>query len=99
MMWARVKGRTENALLALPFSKAFMFRPGYIHPLKGTKTRTPVYNVFIALLKPFYFILKHLKSVTDTVSIGHAMINCVTLGFEKQHLDPPDINELAQRTS
>src|SRR6202040_2786613 len=51
-MWARVKGKTENALLRLPFKRAYMFRPGIIQPLHGIKSRTPLFSVFYTLGKP-----------------------------------------------
>ena len=54
IMWARIKGKTENALLALPFKESYMFRPGYIQPLKGVKSKTGAYNVFYSIFKPFY---------------------------------------------
>jgi uncharacterized protein YbjT (DUF2867 family) len=52
-MWARVKGRTENALLALPFKAAFMFRPGFIQPVKGVRSKTRWYQAVYRLLAPF----------------------------------------------
>jgi uncharacterized protein YbjT (DUF2867 family) len=52
IMWARVKGKTENALLRLPFKAAYMFRPGIIAPLYGAKSRTPLYRAFYTLGKP-----------------------------------------------
>ena len=51
-MWARVKGRTENALLRLPFAAAYMFRPGIIVPLYGAKSKTAIYRVVYTLTKP-----------------------------------------------
>jgi len=53
-MWARVKGKTENDLLKLPFKAAYMFRPGYIQPTKGLKNAYKAYKIFA----PFYSILK-----------------------------------------
>ena len=49
IMWARVKGKTENALLRLPFAAAYMFRPGIIEPLDGIKSKTSVYQIFYTL--------------------------------------------------
>jgi len=62
-MWARVKGKTENALLAMPLKKAYMFRPGFIQPMNGIRSRTKLYNVLYAVFKPMYFILKHFESI------------------------------------
>jgi uncharacterized protein YbjT (DUF2867 family) len=97
MMWARVKGKTENAVLSMPFKQAFVFRPGYIQPLKGIRSRTKGYNLFYLIFKPFYFILKPFKSVvTDTSSVGKAMINIALKGYHKRVIDIADINQLAR---
>src|SRR5664279_2358743 len=58
MMWARVKGKTENALLRLPFNAAYMFRPGLIQPLHGIQSRTTAYRVLYALMKPLLPVLR-----------------------------------------
>lgn len=55
VMWARVKGKAENALLALGFKDAYMFRPGHIQPMRGIKSRTKWYNIYYAILGKFYF--------------------------------------------
>ena len=94
MMWARVKGKVENKLLSM-FEKAYMFRPGYIQPLKGIKSRTKFYNLFYILFKPFYFMLKSFKSiVTDTSSFGKAMIKVAAEGYSKRIIESKDINRL-----
>lgn len=98
IMWARVKGRTENALLAMPFKKAYMFRPGYIQPMKGIKSKTALYNFLYTFSKPFYFLLKPFKSmVTDSVSLGKAMIRAASEGYDKNIIESSDINKLADR--
>jgi uncharacterized protein YbjT (DUF2867 family) len=96
-MWARVKGKTENALLAMPFKGAYMFRPGYIHPTHGIKSRTALYNAFYVVLKPLYPVLKTLfpTSVTTNEAIGKAMIAVALNGYSKHILNPADINRLA----
>jgi hypothetical protein len=92
-MWARVKGKTENALLALPFKKAYMFRPGFIQPMKGIRSKTKTYNMIYTVFKPFYFLLKHLDSiVTNTETFGKAMILTALNGYEKTILENKDIN-------
>jgi len=97
MMWARVKGKTENALLAMPFKNAYMFRPGYIQPMKGIKSRTRAYNMIYTVFKPFYFMLKPFKGmVTDTSSLGKSMINVVLHGYDKKIIESVDINKLAK---
>lgn len=95
MMWARVKGRTENKLLSMHFKNAYMFRPGFIQSLKGIRSKTKAYNFFIAILNPFYFLLKHLKGVvTNTTSFGKAMINITLKGYAKKIIENEDINIL-----
>jgi len=97
-MWARVKGRTENELLHLGFRAAFMFRPGYIHPMKGVTSRTPLYRALIPIVKPLYPLVRALAPdrVTTTENVGLAMINAVKRGYPKPILDPRDINALAR---
>ena len=95
-MWARVKGKTENQLLRMPLS-AYMFRPGYIHPLRGVRSRSRLYRAIHALVGPFYPLLTRLlpKHMTTTVNVGRAMINVATDGHTKHVLENPDINSLA----
>jgi uncharacterized protein YbjT (DUF2867 family) len=96
-MWARVKGNTENALLRLPFKAAFMFRPGYIQPLRGIRSKTRWYQALYDVLGPFYPLLRRLfpKYVTTTLNIGRAMIHVAATGSSKQILSSADINQLA----
>lgn len=93
-MWARVKGKTENDLLKLPFKAAYMFRPGYIQPTPGLKNTLPAYKFFA----PLYPLWKTLfpKYVTTLEEIGLAMIHAVTNGYEKPVLECRDIRRLAQ---
>lgn len=93
MMWARVKGKTENDLLKLGFKQAFMFRPGAIIPLRGIKSKTKSYQFFYDY---FMWLLKGIKvvapfSVVDTTQIGLAMINSVLKGYSESILRPRDI--------
>ena len=98
-MWARVKGRTENALAELPFKAVYLFRPGFIQPLKGIKSKTKLYNAIYTIFKPLYPVLKFLvpNFVTNTSLVGKAMINAATIGFEYNYLENKDINLLASR--
>lgn len=97
-MWARVKGKTENAIMALPFKASYMFRPGYIQPLKGVKSKTGWYNAFYVVLKPIYFLLRPMKGyVTNSVTLGKAMINATKFGYEKSILESKDINILGEK--
>jgi uncharacterized protein YbjT (DUF2867 family) len=96
-MWARVKGRTENALLALPF-RAFMFRPGFIRPARGVRSRTALYRAVYALAGPVYPILKRVfpKHVTTSENLGRAMIRVAVEEYPKRILENADINALAE---
>lgn len=100
MMWARVKGKTENALLRMPFKAAYMFRPGYIQPLHGVRTKTNWYRAFYAVLAPFYPLLKFVpKYVTTTECVGRAMIRVARNGFERKILESRDINLVCRSIS
>ena len=97
IMWARVKGKTENALLQMPFKAAYMFRPGYIQPLKGVKSRTNWYSIVYRFNRPIYMILKHFSSAaTSTVNVGKAMIRVATEGSPEKILGNRMINQLAE---
>jgi uncharacterized protein YbjT (DUF2867 family) len=93
-MWARVKGRTENALLNLPFKSAYMFRPGVIQPLHGIQSRTSGYRIFYSVTKPLLPILRWLfpQYVTTTVLLGRAMIRVSQSGYPKRVLETRDIS-------
>jgi len=95
-MWARVKGRTENALLKLPL-KAYMFRPGVIQPLDGIKSKTRLYRVGYSIAAPLYPIWKALfpKYVIDTRKVGRAMLAVAKQGAGKPLLENRDIAILA----
>ena len=96
-MWARVRGRTENALLAMPFASVCVFRPGVIQPLYGARSKTPLYHLFYVAFAPLFPLLKLLipKQVSSTASIGKAMLEIARHGAPKAILDTPDINEVA----
>lgn len=96
-MWARVKGKTENALLALGFPHAYMFRPGYIQPMRGIKSRTTSYRVMYAVMSPLYPVWKTVfpKIVTTTEKVGRAMIRVTKDGYAKPILEVTDINAVA----
>jgi uncharacterized protein YbjT (DUF2867 family) len=93
IMWARVKGKTENALLKLPFRAAYMFRPGFIQPLHGIRSKTRLYQVIYTALNPILPLLKSAfpKSIITTEQLGRAMINVARSGCPKPILEVPDI--------
>ncbi len=95
LMWARVKGKTENALLRLPFKAAYMFRPGLIQPLHGIQSRTAIYRFFYKLTAPLLpLLLRFPKYVTTTERLGRAMLLAAKRGAPKKILESSDINAL-----
>ena len=95
-MWARVKGRTENALLRMPFRAAYMFRPGFIEPLHGIQSKTRSYRIFYALLRPLFSVLHRVfpNQVLTTEEIGIAMLIAARSGAPKAILEARDIRAL-----
>ena len=96
-MWARVKGKTENDLMRLPFKAAYMFRPGFIQPLHGVTSKTALYRIFYTMLGPLIplFTATLPRYVTTTERVGRAMIEAARHGAPKAVLEGKDINELA----
>jgi uncharacterized protein YbjT (DUF2867 family) len=95
-MWARVKGRTENELLRLPFKAAYMFRPGAILPLHGVRSRTRWIRWLYALAAPIAAAWRALlpDSITTTEQVGRAMLRVVRDGYPTRILETRDINRL-----
>ena len=96
IMWARVKGRTENRLLAMPFREVYMFRPGFIQPVAGARSRTTLYRVLYAAMGWTYPILKRLfpAHLMTSRDLADAMLEVARHGASKRILEPPDINHL-----
>ncbi len=94
IMWARVKGKTENDLMRLPFRRAYMFRPGFIQPARGLKNAHWVHRAFAPLFPPARVLFP--GSILTLKEIGLAMINCVCKGPDKQVLEVHDIAMLAR---
>ena len=93
-MWARVKGKTENDLMKLPFKKVYNFRPGFMLPTPGLKNILSFYkyiNWLYPILRPVF--PSYMSTLAD---IGVAMIHAVTRGYEKQVLEVKDIVALAK---
>jgi uncharacterized protein YbjT (DUF2867 family) len=92
-MWARVKGRTENALLRLPFKAAYMLRPGIILPMHGIKSKTTLYRVGYTLMTPLYPALRAFfpRSITTTEHLGRVMLRLARSGYSKPVLESADI--------
>lgn len=95
-MWARVKGKTENDLFNLGFKNVYMFRPGYIQPKRGIRSRTGLYNAIYKVMGPLYFMLKRFPAfVTDTERLAKAMIHVAVHGYAKKILESRDINSIS----
>jgi hypothetical protein len=96
-MWARVKGKTENDLARM-FSRAYAFRPGYIHPVKGVRSKTAWVNAAITVLRPVGFLLKQFPGVgTSSDVLGRAMIAAVRSGAPTHAVEVREINTLGAR--
>ncbi len=93
-MWARVKGATENALLRLPFKKAYMFRPGFMKPTPGLKN-TNKYYAYINWLYPIGRAL-YPAGFSTLQELAQAMIKSVSIGYEKSILEVKDFVRLAK---
>ncbi len=89
-MWARVKGKTENALMQLPFKGVYNFRPGFMKPFEGQKNVKSIFKPIIWIF-PFLFP----KQSLTLKEVGQAMINTVLKGYPKQILEISDIRTLA----
>ncbi len=96
-MWARVKGRTENALQLLPFKAVYLFRPGVIQPLDGIRSKTRSYRLTYAVIGPLLTLLRPLMPnvVLTTDGVGRAMIAAACRGAPKAVLEPADIHALS----
>jgi len=93
MMWARVKGKTENDLMKLPFKKVYAFRPGFMQPTKGLKNTLSYYK-YVSWLYPVFRLLLP-KYVSTLKELGLAMIQAVQNGYPKNILEVKDIRALA----
>jgi nucleoside-diphosphate-sugar epimerase len=91
LMWARVKGRTENDLMKLPFKAEYNFRPGAMLPFAGQKNWKSVYKFIVKIIKAV-----SPKNVLTMQEVGQAMINAVTVGYQKNVLEIADIKQLAK---
>lgn len=98
MMWARVKGKTENDLLSLGFKQTFMFRPGTIIPLRGIKSKTKAYqfayDYFLWLIKLIKLVAPN--AIVNTTQVGLAMINATIKGSDEKIIRPKDIIKLSK---
>jgi uncharacterized protein YbjT (DUF2867 family) len=98
VMWARVRGRTENALLALPLD-AYILRPGFIQPHHGARSKVTLYRTMYRITSVLYPVLRLLAGdrITTTETIGRAMLALARGSSGKRILTSRDINALADR--
>jgi len=94
LMWARVKGKTENHLQKLPFKAVYLFRPGLMKPVDGQKNIKTVYKIMGSLYPLWKFLSP--QNVCTLDEVGLAMIQSVAVGYHKPILENPDISQLAQ---
>jgi uncharacterized protein YbjT (DUF2867 family) len=97
LMWARVKGKAENAILRMPFKGSYVFRPGAVLPMHGERSRTTAYRVLYAITKPLLPLLKRVMpgQIVTTEQFGRAMLIVARQGASKRVLESSDINALA----
>ena len=95
VMWARVKGKAENAVMRLPFKTAYVFRPAAIQPVHGEKSRTAAYRILYSLTRPLLPLLRRMfpRYILTTEEIGLAMIAVVRRGAPKRILESGDIGD------
>jgi uncharacterized protein YbjT (DUF2867 family) len=100
-MWARVKGRTENVLLRLPFKASYMFRPAFIQPMHGVVSKTKLYRALYAATAPLFPLLKAIapRFVTTSENVGRAMIEVAAHGAPERVIENDAINRLAAQAS
>jgi hypothetical protein len=93
VMWARVKGKAENALMRLPFRKVYNFRPGFMRPLATQHNVKTMYKVLGGMYPVLHAVFP--RNVITMQEVGLAMINSVLKGYNKSILEVPDIRALA----
>ena len=96
LMWARVKGKTENAIIRLPFKASYVFRPGVVQPMHGERSRTAAYRILYTITKPLVPLIRRLwpNQILTTEQFGRAMLFVVRHGAPKRVLESADINAL-----
>lgn len=96
IMWARVKGKTENYILKIGFRDAYALRPGAILPEKGVKSRTRLYNAIYLVIRPFFPLMRKMKSVITSANLGIATIKLIEHPQKLKHLENADLNLIAK---
>lgn len=96
-MWGRVKGKTENYILSKGFKDAYMIRLGALIPEDGITSSTKLYNALYVVMRPFFPLMKRMKSITTSSKLGRAMINTVLLPQKLKYLTNQDLNALSTK--
>ncbi len=97
IMWARVKGRTENLVLGKGFAHAYAIRLGALLPERGIRSSTPLYRVLYAIMRPFFPLMRRSKHVITSTAFGRGIINLIRFPQAKDRIYNADLNELAAR--
>lgn len=99
VMWARVKGKLENALLGMGFAATYMLRPGFIAPMDGIRSKTRIYRMMYTVLAPVTPLLRRLfpAQILTTREVGQAMLELVRSGYAKDVLEVRDIRAVLTR--
>jgi hypothetical protein len=97
VMWARVKGKTENDLMKLPFKQAFAFRPGFMEPTEGQRNVAKYYKYLLWLFPVIRVVLPNMISTMRQV--GQAMIAAAQHSYEKNVIEVKDIKNLSKRAA
>jgi len=100
-MWARVKGKTEKTLLAMPFRSIYVFRPAMIQPLDGIQSKTASYRIIYGLIAPFLTAARHFwpSHISTTQELGKTMLAAAKRGTEKRVVEAKQIREVLQSLS
>lgn len=100
IMWARVKGRTENAVQRLGFRAVYLFRPGMIVPMHGERPRAAAYRWLFPVLGPLLPLMRRVFPTSDVTTeiMGRAMLNVVRRGYAQPMLEPSDIHAAAAQS-
>lgn len=100
-MWARVRGKSENALLRLPFNRVHVLRPAVIQPLHGAQSKTTSYRIFYRLTGPLLTLLRYAmpEKVLSTEVIGQAMLAIARSGAAERVLESAQIYRLSRAKS
>jgi len=101
VMWARIKGKAENALLAMPFRSVYVFRPAMIQPLDGIESKTPSYRMMYKVIAPFLSAARHFwpQYITTTQELGRALLAAAKNGTGNRVVEAKQIRDVLRKFS